>query len=53
MTIDTSFGVLGAMILINIATVAFTYGRLSQRVADVCDRVRRLEDTMNGNKKER
>jgi len=39
---------IGFLILINIAAVAFSYGKLSQQVSDACRRIGRLEAIANG-----
>jgi len=41
----TSVGLIG---LVNIVMVSVSYGRLKQRVVDLCGRVERLEDAQNG-----
>lgn len=37
------------LVMINIILVAFTYGRLSQKVDDFCRRVDKLESKVFGN----
>lgn len=41
---------LGALVIINIVAVAYSYGKLSQKVSDFCGRVDRLEKIVNGGK---
>ena len=36
-----------ALVITNIAGVAYSYGRLSQKVNDICQRLSRLENTLN------
>lgn len=33
--------------VVNVSVVAYTYGKLTQKVIDLCDRVRRLEENKN------
>lgn len=37
-----------SLVVVNIALVAFSYGRLSQKVSDLCRRVNRVEAIING-----
>lgn len=37
----------GVLIICNIVQVAYTYGKLSQKVSDFCQRVDRLEKIVN------
>ncbi len=39
---------LGGLALVNIAVVAFTGGKLWQKVTDIADRVHRIEEHENG-----
>ena len=39
---------IGILVIINIAMVAFSYGKLSQKVSDTCRRIDRLEKIING-----
>ena len=41
---------LGGLVIINIIAVAYTYGKISQKVSDFCQRVDRLERIKNGGK---
>ena len=38
---------IGFLTTINVAVVAFTYGKLTQKVKDLCERVRRVETVLN------
>ena len=38
----------GALVIINIIIAAYGYGRLNQKVCDLCRRVDRLEKIING-----
>lgn len=42
-----SVGIIG-LVLVNIATVAFSYGSLSQKVKDMDRRLERIENRTNG-----
>lgn len=46
-----TIGILG-LLLVNIAAVAYSYGKLSQKVNDLCRRIGRVEVVLNGRKKE-
>ncbi len=48
---DGQFWVLFALLIINLAGLAFTYGGLTQTVRDLCRRVDRLEKLNNGREK--
>ena len=39
-----------SLVMVNIAAVAFSYGRLSQKVNDLCARIGRVEKILNGGK---
>lgn len=41
---------IGMLVIINIVAVAYSYGKLSQKVNDFCQRVDRLEKIENGGK---
>lgn len=43
---DPVIGV-GVLVVINIGVAAYSYGKLSQKVSDLCRRVGRLEDAHN------
>ena len=45
-----SIGTVG-LVVINIAAVAYSYGKLSQKVSDLCRRIDRVEKTLNGKDK--
>lgn len=45
-----SIGIIG-IVGVNIGLVAYTYGKLNQKVSDLCRRVTRLEEVINGGKK--
>jgi len=47
--IGSLFGV-AFLTIINVAAVAFSYGRITQKVRDLCRRVLRLEAIANGKK---
>jgi len=42
------FAGIALLVVINIAAVAFSYGRLSQKVTDACRRIGRLEAIADG-----
>jgi len=46
-TMIIGFISLGFLMLINIVAVAFSYGRLKEKVEDLATRVRRLENLSN------
>lgn len=39
---------IGFLTIVNVIVVAYTYGKLSQKVADFCKRVDRMESKLNG-----
>ena len=41
--IGALIGIAGLTVL-NLAAIAFSYGRMTQQVSNLCDRVKRLED---------
>jgi len=43
-------GILGiaGLVILNIIAVAFSYGMLTQKVKDLCRRMGRVEDILNG-----
>ena len=43
-----TIGIMG-LVAVNIAVVAYSYGRLSQKVSDLCRRVDSLEKAINNN----
>lgn len=46
--IATGFISLGILVLTNVIIVAYSYGKITQSVADVCRRVERVEDKIFG-----
>ena len=48
MEMAIGFASLGFLAMVNISVFAYGYGKLNQRVADLCQRVGRLEDILNG-----
>ena len=44
------FASLGFLAMVNISVFAYGYGKLGQKVSDLCRRVGRLEDILNGKK---
>jgi len=38
-------------VAVNVAVVAFSYGKLSQKVTDLCTRMTKIETRMNSRKK--
>ncbi len=43
----STIGIIG-LLLVNTALISFSYGRLSQKVTDLCRRMVRVEDILNG-----
>lgn len=43
----------GVLVVINIVTVAFGYGRMTQKVSDLCRRVKRVEAKLGINSGDR
>jgi len=37
----------GFLTIVNVAVVAYTYGKLTQKVKDLCDRMSRVEGIIN------
>ena len=37
-----------SLLAVNVGAVAFSYGKLSQKVADLCRRIEKLEKILNG-----
>ena len=48
MEILVGFASLGFLAMVNISVFAYSYGKLNQRVADLCRRIGRIEDILNG-----
>lgn len=48
---DNLIAILG-LVVVNVGLIAFSYGRLSQKVSDACKRLDRIEKAINskGNK---
>ena len=46
MELAIGFGSLAALVIANLVMVAFNYGKLAQRMTDLCDRVSRLENAV-------
>ncbi len=47
----STIGIFG-LLLVNIAIVSFSYGKIFQKVSDLCRRMGRVEDIVNGKKRE-
>lgn len=39
---------IGFLTVVNVAVVSYSYGKMSQKVLDLCNRVKRLEELVNG-----
>lgn len=48
---DGTLAIIG-LLLVNIAAVSFSYGKLSQKVSDLCRRMGRVEGILNTKNKE-
>lgn len=45
------FASIGVLMVFNIAAVAYSFGKVKQKVEDLCGRVTRLEDAYNNKTK--